>query len=80
MRDSDASPSTAERLRKAREAGKKPDDDKRPKQADTLIALSARAEELFHAPDGTAFATIPIDDHFETWSVRSRGFRKWLAR
>jgi hypothetical protein len=55
-------------------------DDKDPKQADVLIALSERAQELFHAPDATAYATIPIDDHLETWPVRSKGFRKWLAR
>jgi hypothetical protein len=48
--------------------------------ADTLIDLAGRAQELFHAPDGTAFATIPLADHLETWSVRSKGFRKWLAR
>jgi hypothetical protein len=29
------------------------------KAADILIELSARAKELFHAPDETAFATIP---------------------
>jgi hypothetical protein len=56
------------------------DDDKPRKQADVPIALSARAEELFHAPDGTAFVTIPVDDHFETWPVRSRGFKRWLSR
>jgi hypothetical protein len=50
------------------------------KAADVLIALSARAEELFHAPDSTAFAVVPVGDHFETWPVRSRGFKRWLAR
>src|SRR5262249_34937630 len=34
----------------------------------------------FHAPDGTGFATIPINDHIETWPIRSRGFKRWLAR
>jgi hypothetical protein len=52
----------------------------RPKAADILIELSARAEELFHAPDGTGFATIPVDDHLETWPIRSKVFRRWLAR
>jgi hypothetical protein len=50
------------------------------KAADILIELSAGAEELFHTPDGTAFASIPIDNHLETWPVRSKGFRRWLAR
>jgi hypothetical protein len=50
------------------------------KAADILIDLSAGAEELFHAPDGTGYATIPVDDHLETWPVRSKGFKRWLAR
>jgi hypothetical protein len=54
--------------------------DKGRKAADVLIELSARAEELFHAPDGTGFATIPVCDHLETWPIRSKGFRRWLAR
>src|SRR6476620_4640475 len=86
----DEQPTPQQRYAKAREQrGKKmreqaqsepSDDGKRPKQADILIALSARAEELFHAPDGTACATIPIDDHLETWPVRSKGFKRWLSR
>jgi len=54
--------------------------DKSKKAADVLIELSARAEELFHAPDGMAYATIPVGDHCETWPIRSKGFRRWLAR
>ena len=61
-------------------SGDADDKPKGAKQADVLIALSERAEELFHAPDATAFATIPVDDHLETWPVRSKGFRRWLAR
>jgi hypothetical protein len=65
-----------ERIRLGLDSG----DDWDPKQADTLVTLAARAEELFHAPDGTAFARIPVDDHLETWPVRSKGFRRWLSR
>jgi len=50
-----------------------------PSQADILIDLSGAAE-LFHAPDGTAFADLTIKDHRETWPVRTKGFRRWLAR
>jgi hypothetical protein len=57
-----------------------PDPGQRRKAADILIELSAKAEELFHAPDGKAYATIPVGDHFETWPIRSKGFRHWLAR
>jgi hypothetical protein len=52
----------------------------RQKTADILIELSAKAEELFHTPDGTAFASIPVDSHLENWPVRSKGFRRWLTR
>jgi hypothetical protein len=51
----------------------------RPKQADILIEL-AQTAELFHAPDGTGFADIEVNGHRETWSIRSKGFRRWLAR
>jgi hypothetical protein len=52
---------------------------RRPAQADILIEL-AESAELFHAPDGTGFADLDINGHRETWSIRSRGFRRWLAR
>jgi hypothetical protein len=50
-----------------------------PTQADILIDL-AEAAELFHSADGTAFADIEIDGHRETWPVRVKGFKRWLAR
>jgi hypothetical protein len=50
-----------------------------PKQADILIEL-AQTAELFHAPDSTGFADLDINGHRETWPIRSRGFRRWLAR
>lgn len=50
-----------------------------PTQADILIKLALSAE-LFHAPDGTGFADISINGHRETWPIRSKGFRRWLAR
>ena len=50
-----------------------------PTQADILIDLAQRAE-LFHAPDGTGFADLDIEDHRETWPIRAKGFRRWLAR
>src|SRR5262249_3201598 len=53
---------------------------KKEKAADILIRLAGGAEELFHAPDGTGFATIRGGDHVETWPVRSKGFKRWLAR
>ena len=50
-----------------------------PTQTDILIELSAAAE-LFHTLDGTGFADLDINGHRETWSIRSKGFRRWLAR
>ena len=50
-----------------------------PKQADVLIELAQDAD-LFHTPDGTAFADLSINGHRETWPIRLRGFRRWLAR
>jgi len=50
-----------------------------PKQADLLIEL-AETTELFHAPDGTGFADLDINGHRETWPIRGKGFRRWLAK
>ena len=50
-----------------------------PTQADILIEL-AQSAELFHAPDGTGFADLDIKGHRETWPIRAKGFRRWLAR
>jgi hypothetical protein len=50
-----------------------------PTQADILIDL-AQSAELFHSPDGTGFADLDINSHRETWPIRAKGFRRWLAR
>jgi hypothetical protein len=50
-----------------------------PTQTDILLDL-AQTAELFHAPDGTGFADLDINGHRETWPIRSKGFRRWLAR
>jgi hypothetical protein len=50
-----------------------------PKQADILIEL-AEAAELFHTPDNIGFADLDITGHRETWPIRAKGFRRWLAR
>nr|WP_281722279.1 hypothetical protein [Nitrosomonas nitrosa] len=49
-----------------------------PKQADILIAL-AQSAELFHSPDRTGFADLDVNGHRETWPIRAKGFRRWLA-
>ena len=50
-----------------------------PTQADILIGL-AQTAELFHTPDGTGFADLAVNGHRETWPIRGKGFRRWLAR
>ena len=50
-----------------------------PKQADILIGL-AHSADLFRSPDGIGFADLDINGHRETWPIRSKGFRRWLAR
>ena len=48
-------------------------------QADILLRL-AEAADLFHESDGNGYADLDINDHRETWPVRSKGFTRWLAR
>jgi hypothetical protein len=51
----------------------------RDSQATQLAALAETAE-LFHDAAGDAYATVIIDGHRETYPVRTKGFRRWLAR
>lgn len=41
-------------------------------QAEILLQLCSDAE-LFHDSQGSAFARFPVDDHFETHPIKSRG-------
>jgi hypothetical protein len=50
-----------------------------PTQADILIGI-AQTAELFHTADGAGFADLDINGHRETWPIRAKGFRRWLAR
>ena len=50
-----------------------------PTQADILIDL-AQTIALFHTPDRSGFADLDINGHRETWPIRAKGFRRWLAR
>jgi hypothetical protein len=50
-----------------------------PTQADILIGF-AQTAELFHAADGAGFADLDVSGHRETWPIRAKGFRRWLAR
>jgi putative DNA primase/helicase len=49
-------------------------------QAQKLVELITQAEvELFHDNDH-CYITISVDDHRETWSLRSKKFRRWMER
>ncbi len=48
-------------------------------QATRLVEIGIEAS-LFHTPDGEAYAVMQMCDHRETWSLRSKGFRRWFAR
>lgn len=56
------------------------DPTRRDTQATALVRLATERAGLFHRADGTGFADIEVNGHRETWPVRSRGFRSWLAR
>lgn len=53
----------------------------KPSVADMLIAavLDSEGFELFHN-DVDGYASIAVDDHRETWPVRSATFRRWASR
>jgi len=48
-------------------------------QSQLLIALADDAT-LFHTPEGEAYAQVLVDDHRETWTLRSKSFRRWIVR
>lgn len=49
-----------------------------PPQCDRLIAHLDGCD-LWHDPDNNAFASIPINGHWENWPVTSRPFKTWLC-
>jgi hypothetical protein len=51
----------------------------RDSQATKLVSI-AESGQLFHSPDSTAFASVPVETHIETWPVRSRAFKQFLSR
>jgi hypothetical protein len=48
-------------------------------QAETLVSMADDAD-LFHTPDQVPYATVRVGDHNETWTIRSRSFKRWLMR
>ena len=60
-------------------AGKDGSGGRGPSQADVLLEI-AQGADLFHTEDSIGYADIDINGHRETWPIRSKGFRRWLAR
>jgi hypothetical protein len=58
----------------ATEAGEGP----KPTQAGELATL-AKDAELWHTPEGKAYASIQVEGHTEHWPIRANGFRNWLS-
>jgi hypothetical protein len=52
----------------------------KPKSQSSILVGLAEDVELFHTGDGDTYATISINNHRETWALRSRGFRDWLSK
>jgi len=51
-----------------------------PDTQSAVLARYAEEADLFHTPDGEAYATFPVGEHRETHAVRSKGLRLWLQR
>ena len=47
-------------------------------QVRELIRYAAEGAELFHGPDGTAYAAVEVDGHRETHPIKSLRFRDWI--
>jgi hypothetical protein len=48
-------------------------------QTDVLIKLASEATP-FHTPDGTGYVDLKIDNHRETWPIKSVTCSQWLSR
>ena len=72
----------AEIVAKAPADGEQEEEKKRKSQADLLVELAQKAE-LFHTPgghDSEGYATVQVNGHAETSSIKSNSFRRWLGK
>jgi hypothetical protein len=50
-------------------------------QSTQLVNLALASQvALCHDAEQVAFASLPVHEHWETWPIRSSGFRLWLQR
>jgi hypothetical protein len=52
----------------------------KPTQTEILLGLVNQEAYLFHTEKDEGFAWIKVGEHFESWPIRSTGFRKWLCQ
>ena len=75
--------------KKSRRSSPKPKSKKAPekqtraeKRAEAIRVVHAKAEsqafEFFHDARRTAYATVPVANHRETWEIKSKDFRLWV--
>ncbi len=60
------------------EREEKPTTTGRQSKASVLLSLVGNVD-LWHEPNGTAYATVTVAGHLENWPLRSRVFRSWLS-
>ena len=54
---------------------------KKESAATTLVRLVQESNaELFHTPSKDSYVSIPVDGHLETYALKSRAVKDWLAR
>ena len=75
----DADEVTDQLTRLAAERGKLTDRDNNKSLADLLLKLAEDCE-FFDDENRTAYVTLRVAEHWETWPVRSRDFRLWLRQ
>jgi putative DNA primase/helicase len=54
---------------------------RRKRQRDDVIGAVINTEgvELWRDPSGATYATMPVGNHLENWSLRSFGFERWVS-
>lgn len=62
------------------QAAKEAQTQQKKSQATRLVELAEANCTLFKSVAGDAFAELRVDNHVETWRLRSRGFKNWLVR
>ena len=46
----------------------------------TIAANMAADWDLWHSSARDAYATVPVDDHAETWPIKSQTFKRYMAK